>query len=122
VNQGIVVVNIGTQERARSIKGWQDATDRDWASNHIMTFNLTEILNYTVGNNSMKDYLVAIGVFVTAVAVLRVFRFSIIGGLRKLAARTKSELDELLRDHWQCWLAGLPLIVPLYRPSVHPST
>ncbi|MFQ6137326.1 MAG: mechanosensitive ion channel family protein [Candidatus Hydrothermarchaeales archaeon] len=61
-----------------------------------MAFNIMEILNYTIGNNYVKDYLLALAVFLLAVIVLKIFKYVIINKLKKISAKTRTELDELL--------------------------
>jgi len=57
---------------------------------------MTEILTYAIGNNSVKDYLVALAVFVLAIIALKIFKYVIINKLKKITAKTKTELDDLL--------------------------
>lgn len=57
---------------------------------------MMEILTYTIGNNYVKDYLVALAVFVLAVVVLRIFKYIIIDKLKKISEKTGTELDDLL--------------------------
>jgi small-conductance mechanosensitive channel len=58
--------------------------------------NYFETLAYTIGGNSIKDYLVAIAVFVLVALLLKIFKRAIIYRLKKIAAVTKTELDDLL--------------------------
>jgi small-conductance mechanosensitive channel len=57
---------------------------------------MMEILTYTIGNNSVKDYLVALAVFVLAAIVLKIFKHVIIDKLKKISDKTGTELDDLL--------------------------
>lgn len=58
--------------------------------------NPTEFLAYIIGNNPVKDYLLAIAVFGLAVLILKIFKYAIIDKLKKIAAKTRTELDDLL--------------------------
>jgi len=55
-----------------------------------------EILAYVMEDNSPGDYLFAAGVFIASALVLKVFKFVIIGKLKKITAKTKTEIDDLL--------------------------
>ena len=61
-----------------------------------MAFNFMEILAYQLGNNYVKDYLVALLFFVLATTVLKVFKYVIISKLKSIAAKTKTEFDDVL--------------------------
>lgn len=61
-----------------------------------MAFNFMEILAYQLGNNYVKDYLVALLLFVLATTVLKVFKYVIISKLKSIAAKTKTEFDDVL--------------------------
>jgi len=61
-----------------------------------MKFNILEILAYTIGNNSVKEYLVALAIFVLAIIVLKIFKYVIIDKLKKISAKTKAEIDDVL--------------------------
>jgi len=56
----------------------------------------TEILNYTIGGNCVKGYLLALVVFVLTMVILKVFKQVILKKLKEMAAKTKTELDDLL--------------------------
>lgn len=51
---------------------------------------------YSVGNNSIKDYLLALAVFVLAASVLKIFKFVIVKKLKNVVTKTRTELDDLL--------------------------
>lgn len=61
-----------------------------------MASNLAEILTYPIGRNSVKDYLLAVGVFALALIVLRLLKYGLMKKLKRLAARTKTDIDEVL--------------------------
>ena len=61
-----------------------------------MAFNLAEILTYTIAGNSVKDFLAALAVFLLAATALKIFKYVIIRKLKKIADKTKTELDNLL--------------------------
>lgn len=61
-----------------------------------MTFDFTPILTQTIGENYVKDYLVALAVFVLAAAVLKIFKYSILNKLKEISSKTRTDLDNLL--------------------------
>jgi small-conductance mechanosensitive channel len=61
-----------------------------------MAFNLAEILTYTIAGNSGKEYLAALAVFLMAATALKIFKYVIIHKLKKISAKTQTELDNLL--------------------------
>jgi len=61
-----------------------------------MAFNFAEILAYQLGNNYVKDYLVALLFFVLATTVLKVFKHIIINKLKTIVAKTKIKFDDVL--------------------------
>ncbi|MFQ5901109.1 MAG: mechanosensitive ion channel family protein [Thermodesulfobacteriota bacterium] len=61
-----------------------------------MVIEMSEILTYTILNNYLKDYLLALGAFVSAIIALKIFKYVIINKLKKISAETKTELDNLL--------------------------
>ncbi len=58
--------------------------------------NITEMLNYTIMDNSVKNYLVAIAVFIFAIIVLKIFKYVVLRNLKRIAAKTKFKFDNLL--------------------------
>lgn len=58
--------------------------------------NITEMLNYTIMDNGVKDYLSAIAFFVFAIIVLKIFKYVILRNLKRIAAKTKVKFDDLL--------------------------
>jgi len=59
-----------------------------------MTFE--EFLSYPLWGNSVKEYILAIVVFGLAVILFRIIKYEIVKRLRKVADRTKAEIDDLL--------------------------
>lgn len=59
-----------------------------------MTFE--EFLSHSLWGNSVKDYILAMVVFVLSVIVFRIIKYEIVKKLRKVADRTKAEVDDLL--------------------------
>jgi len=55
-----------------------------------------EILDYKLGNNTILQYLIALGLFLLFVFILRIFKRVIIHKLKKLAKRTSAEFDDVL--------------------------
>lgn len=55
-----------------------------------------DIFAYTIGNNSVKEYLVALAVFFSLFLILKVVRYIIIYLLKKIFARIKTEFGDLL--------------------------
>ncbi len=55
-----------------------------------------EILAYNFFGNSVKEYLLALLVFVLTIVVLKIFKNVIIKKLKKLADHTKTEIDDLI--------------------------
>jgi small-conductance mechanosensitive channel len=57
---------------------------------------LNEILSYTVFGNSLRDYVLAIAVFVVTVIVFKIIKYQVIKKLSNAADKTKSDIDDLL--------------------------
>jgi len=53
-------------------------------------------LEYTFFNNTIFKYLVALGVFLVSLLVLKIFKMIIIGRLHKLAEKTSTNIDDIL--------------------------
>ncbi len=54
-----------------------------------MAIDFNQILNYYFWNNSVKEYLIALGVFVLAVIILKIFKQTVIVKIKKFAGHTK---------------------------------
>ena len=55
-----------------------------------------EILTYNFWGNSLKEYLIAFGIFILAIAVLKFFKAVIIARVKKLVNHTETDLDDLI--------------------------
>ncbi len=61
-----------------------------------MAFNPGEIIDCGAMDNTLEGCLVALGVFVLLVAVFKVFKFVVIHKLKKISAKTRTDLDDFL--------------------------
>lgn len=61
-----------------------------------MAYDIGYLLNYQIWGNSGKDYLTALLMVLVGVAVLKLFKNIVLLRLKKVAARTKTEFDDLL--------------------------
>lgn len=61
-----------------------------------MAFNLMETLTYTIGGNSIKEYFLALAVFVLIIIVLEIFKYLVINKLKHVTSKTKIGFDDLL--------------------------
>ena len=59
-------------------------------------FNYQNLLEIQILGNTGKDYLIALGVFIVSLAVLKVFREVVLHKLKKAAEKTKTDLDDVL--------------------------
>ncbi len=64
--------------------------------NYINQILESEVLQYTVLGNSLKQYLIALGVFILSMIILKIFKYSVLHNLKKLAKKTKVEIDDIL--------------------------
>jgi small-conductance mechanosensitive channel len=65
-----------------------------------------QILGLSIGNNLIRDYLIAIGIFIAILIGLDVFKRYIIHALKKAAKKTKTKADDFLIhyiDHISWW-------------------
>ena len=63
--------------------------------NYINQLNL-ELLNTVFWNNTILEYLIALGVFVLSLIVLKIFKIVIISRLKRLAEKTNTNIDDIL--------------------------
>ncbi len=56
--------------------------------------NYQELLNIQLGNNTLGDYFLALAVFAAAYIILKIFKLFILKRLRRLAEKTKTDLDD----------------------------
>jgi len=61
-----------------------------------MGFDVSQILTYSIANNSVKDYLFALIIFIISILALRIFKYVILKKLRNIFAKTTTDYDELL--------------------------
>lgn len=61
-----------------------------------MDFNFVEILNYSFGGNSLREYLFAFGVFVLTLCFFKIFKDIGVVRIKKFAERTKTDIDDLV--------------------------
>ncbi len=57
-----------------------------------------ELLTYNFIGNSGKDYLIAIALLLGSLGILKIFKHLIIARLKKLAKKTKNDVDDLVVD------------------------
>jgi small-conductance mechanosensitive channel len=57
-----------------------------------------EVLQHEYGNNTVQDYLVAAGLMVGGLLIIRLFRRSILKRVRKVVAKSESKIDDLIVD------------------------
>jgi small-conductance mechanosensitive channel len=55
-----------------------------------------EILTYTFLGNSLKEYLIALAIFILTIVVLKLFKKVGIAKLKKMADHTRMEIDDLI--------------------------
>ena len=66
---------------------------------HINIKNMStfqNLLQLQIGGNTGKDYLIALAVFVGALIVLKIFQSIILSRIKKVAKKTKTDLDDVL--------------------------
>lgn len=74
-----------------------------------MSFNFSQILTYNFIGNSVKEYLIALGVFLLAIIILKFFKNTGIKKIKKLADHSRVEFTSLLIKIIDS--IGLPLYV-----------
>ena len=70
-----------------------------------MVLDQDPFLQYTLWNNTVQQYLIALGVLILSLIVLRIFKLVIVKKLHTISRKTKNELDDILVDvinsiHW----------------------
>jgi len=58
--------------------------------------DLSNILDYSIKGFVLKEFLIALGVFLIVLVILKIFREVILSKLRKAAKRTKTDFDDVL--------------------------
>jgi large-conductance mechanosensitive channel len=56
--------------------------------------DLNQILVFDFANNTGRDYLIALGIFVFVLLVLKLFKVFILNRLKSLAKKTKNDFDD----------------------------
>ncbi len=74
-----------------------------------MAFELAEFLAHIIGNDYMSEYMVALGVFLSAAIILRIFKFVVLKKLKAISEMTHTDFDDLLvkiveNVPWQLYL------------------
>ena len=54
-----------------------------------------QVLNRVIFNNTVLEYLITLGVFVLALAVLKIFKMVLLAKIKKIAKSTKTHYDDL---------------------------
>ena len=57
--------------------------------------DFTSIINYSVGQITVKDFLIALLVFFAWLIALKIFREVVLGKLKRAAKKTKTEIDDV---------------------------
>lgn len=57
---------------------------------------LTTILNYSIYNNTGKDYLIALVIFLLSLILLKIIKRVLIDKLQKIAKKTKTDIDDTI--------------------------
>ena len=73
-----------------------------------------EILDYAFLDNTVENYLYALGVFILAVIVLRIFKFIVINRLKAWAKKSQTEFDDVLLQSLDKISWGFYMVVALY--------
>ena len=69
---------------------------------------------YTFWNNSLYDYIISLGAFILLLIVLKLFQVVILSRLRKLAKKTKTNLDDALINFFNSIKPPFYLIIALW--------
>lgn len=75
-----------------------------------------DILTYQVAQNTMQDFLIALGLFVGLFIVFRIFKSIVVARLKKLATKTANNFDDVLIEVIQGISWVFYLVVALYFP------
>ena len=63
-----------------------------------MTFDLYATLSYSIFDNTIQDYLIALAVLIVGSAILWIFKNIVLARIRKFAEKTETDYDDLLVD------------------------
>ncbi len=61
-----------------------------------MSLDFIEILNYSFWNNSVKNYLIALGIFILSIVVLKFFKYVVVKKLKSLMDQSRTKFDNLI--------------------------
>jgi small-conductance mechanosensitive channel len=86
---------------------------------------IKQILSVSFAGNTLFDYTFAAVVFIISLFILKIFKFVIVNKLKKLAKKTKTEIDDLIihiidKVHWpfyillSLYIAIQTIIIPAY--------
>jgi len=64
--------------------------------NYITQMLESGILQYSFLSNTILQYLIAVGVFLLSLIILKIFKFSVLRKIKKIAKQTSTGLDDLL--------------------------
>ena len=86
--------------------------------------DIEPILAYSFLGNTVKQYAISAGIFIITYVVLSLFKFVVIKKLKKLALKTKTEIDDLLVQildniHWPFY-SFMSLFVASQYLQLHP--
>jgi small-conductance mechanosensitive channel len=69
---------------------------------------MEDFLSKTYFDNTVKDYLIALGGILVGMLLLRIFRKTILAGLHRIASRTKTEIDDYIVNAVERF--GMPIL------------
>ena len=55
-----------------------------------------QILNFSLWNNTGRDYLIAFGIFLASYMILKLFKFIVLRRLKAFAKKTKTDIDDMI--------------------------
>ena len=64
--------------------------------NNQISMTLNEVLSYTLFDNPLRDYLLAITIFIVSLIVFKTIKYQVIKKLGQAADKTKADIDDLL--------------------------
>lgn len=75
---------------------------------------ITQYLNYGLWGNTVQTYLIALGIFVVSVAILRLFKYFLLKRLKHVAKKTKTDVDDLVIEMLDSINWGFYILISLY--------
>jgi small-conductance mechanosensitive channel len=75
----------------------------------LSAIDINKFLVSEIAGNSGKDYVIAFGIFLGLIAVLWIFELYILTKLKKLAKKTKTQMDDIILEfiseiHWRLYI------------------